>query len=251
MTGDSEGEAYMRRELIVAKGEEEVPWLRGVPSDWKVSVYSRAKRETNKSFVMKGKNIPHSYLTYLTSRYDDLPNQMVFVQGDPFKACPDLLETLERVEADLDFGGLSDDVVLYEGSGSPYFLEEFSTSGRSFSRFFEELFGYRPPPLLCCALHSQFVVHRDRVLSRKREFYQKALAFSSISGNESFFEYVWHQIFRGDDSLSLDLPAELREDLKVILVSLKVARGLRDKEYVNQLLNAANQRIRRHFQVYA
>lgn len=245
----------MRRELVVAKEDEELAWLGSVPSDWKIKVYSKADKETNKSFVKLPKigKTAHTYLTFLTSHYDDLPDQMAFVQGNPFPACPDLLEILDRVEPDLDFGGLSDDVVLFEGNGAPYLSEgDTSTGGKTFGPFFEEIFGYKPPPLLCCALHSQFVVHKKRVLARSKAFYARALSLvsckrGSAMNEERFLEYLWHQMFRGDDSLTLDLPDDLRDRLKVILAAFGLARLIKDREYSQQLLLSANQRINHYF----
>lgn len=74
------GNEHLRRQLIVAKYDEDVSWLKGLPAGMDVAVY-QSKDPKGLHFVDNYGNEASKYLSYILDNYDDLPDFMTFVQA--------------------------------------------------------------------------------------------------------------------------------------------------------------------------
>lgn len=78
-----------RRTVVVARFDEDVGWLRGLPKNVEAVVY-QSKDERGQRFVENVGNEAAKYLTYITEYYHELPETVAFVQAgrqdwhDPF-----------------------------------------------------------------------------------------------------------------------------------------------------------------------
>lgn len=69
-----------RRQVVVAKFDEDVSWLERLPKNYDVVVYqSHDSNGTN--FVENYGNEASKYLQYIVDHYDDMPEDVVFVQA--------------------------------------------------------------------------------------------------------------------------------------------------------------------------
>jgi len=146
-----------------------------------------------------------AYLDYIVNEYNQLPDFTVFLQGDPDRHM--FLSYLDTVLASVD---------KYSGG----FLHlNFHRHYQTTTPCMRQVEGYlfeAPMPAntqligtYCCA---QFVVHRDRILSRGLEFYKRAFLMVMDGGMADMcsptpprrsshcyvLEYLWHIIF-GED----------------------------------------------------
>lgn len=79
-TSVSRADGHLRRELVVAKYDEDVSWLKRLPINFNVTVY-QSKDSSEPHFVENYGNEAAKYLSYILDNYDDLPDFMTFVQA--------------------------------------------------------------------------------------------------------------------------------------------------------------------------
>jgi len=201
-------------ELVVARYEEDLRWLRRVPERIRITVLNKGVSpalplEFNAREGMKVTPLPnegreaHSYLTHLVDRYASLAAVTIFCQGHPFDHAPDfhdqlraLVDRREFSEAFLWFGFLeeSDDPLgrrlFVPWSKNPE-REELSTG-----RLHESLFGLPSPEMFYFRVGAQFAVSREAVWHRPIGFYRRALELSTaIELAAHSYERLWDRLF--------------------------------------------------------
>jgi hypothetical protein len=201
-------------ELVIARHEEDLRWVRRVPTSVNVTVYNKGRTpalpeefpERDGLTVTSLPNVgreAHAYLSHLTGRYGNLADLTVFCQGHPFDHAPDfhaclrgLAEGRESVEGFRWYGFL-------EETDDPRGLRLFVPWSKNperhelqTGRLFGELFGETSPDLFHFRGGAQFAVTREAIAARPREFYLKALDLSlSIPGAPHSYERIWDRLF--------------------------------------------------------
>ncbi|MFM7373695.1 MAG: DUF3431 domain-containing protein, partial [Chthoniobacterales bacterium] len=89
-------------ELVVARYDEDLAWLKRVPKEFLVTVYDKGDGSSGGVPLNNEGREAHTYLHHLTERYESLADVTVFVQGHPFDHAPDLHKVL-RALADGSF----------------------------------------------------------------------------------------------------------------------------------------------------
>lgn len=203
-------------ELVVARHEEDLRWLRRVSPEVRVTVYNKGSTPALPE-TLEGRAglrvIPlpnlgreaHTYLMHLTECYGELAPVTVFCQGKPFDHAPDLHDRL----AALASGEESFDAFRWFG-----FLEETDDpcGKRLFvpwsknpeglpletGRLYRELFGEPSPEWFHFRGGAQFAVTLEAVRRRPASFYRKALELClSIPRAAHSYERLWDRIFGG------------------------------------------------------
>lgn len=201
-------------ELVIARHEEDLRWVRRVPQEIRITVYNKGKTPalpeglterpdlTVTSLSNEGREA-HSYLTHLVARYDDPAPVTVFCQGHPFDHAPDLhgrLRSLadgtERPEGFLWYGFLEE---TDDPCGKRLFVPWSKNPERlelETGRLHEELFGAPSPEFFHFRGGAQFAVTRRSVRTRPREFYERALVLSlSVPRAAHSYERIWDRMF--------------------------------------------------------
>lgn len=201
-------------ELVVARHEEDLRWLRRVPASFRISVYNKGVTEAlpesligrDEMSVLSLPNIgreAHTYLTHLITRFDSLADTTIFCQGHPFDHAPDLHDRLvaltERKEIPSPFlwyGFLED---TDDPQGRRLFVPWSKNPERvelSTGSLYELLFGGPSPDLFHFRGGAQFAVAREAVRSRSLEFYERALeACLSDRLTPHSLERFWDRFF--------------------------------------------------------
>lgn len=89
----------MSVELVVARFNENLNWLRKVPKNFKITIYNKGSNNIPYKFI-KIPNVgreSNTYLHHIIKNYNNLSKTTIFVQGDPFDHCPHLLILLEYI----------------------------------------------------------------------------------------------------------------------------------------------------------
>jgi hypothetical protein len=214
-------------ELVIARYEEDLRWIRRVPKEIRITVYNKGDTPalpegfperyglTVASLTNVGREA-HTYLTHLLHRSENPAPLTVFCQGHPFDHAPDFHERLrvlasgeETVNRFQWYGFLeeTDDPqgrrLFVPWSKNPEGLELET------GRLYRELFGEMSPEWFHFRGGAQFAITRGAFQSRGKEFYLRALDLClSIPRAAHSFERMWDRVF-GDPVID---PAELGPD---------------------------------------
>ena len=214
-------------ELVIARHEEDLRWLRRVPNSIRVTIYNKGATPSLPDRFeardgLQVKKLPnvgreaHSYLTHLAECRETLAPITVFCQGHPFDHAPDfhvrlkaLAEGREMPSPFLWYGFLEEtDDALGQRLFVPWSKNpehrELSTG-----KLYQELFREPSPEFFHFRGGAQFAAARRAVLQRSREFYKQALVLSlAIPDAAHSFERLWDRFF-GDPAID---PADLGKE---------------------------------------
>ena len=201
-------------ELVVARHEEDLRWLRRVPQGISITVYNKGESSALPEGLRERKNLgvislpnqgreAHTYLTHLTERYETLAESTVFCQGHPFDHAPDFHDRLgalgegrERSEPFLWYGFLEE---TDDREGKRLFVPwSKNPEGRKLEtwRLYEELFGEASPEFFHFRGGAQFSVNRRAVHLRPGDFYRRALGLvGSTPLAAHSYERIWDRLF--------------------------------------------------------
>ncbi|MBW7907385.1 MAG: DUF3431 domain-containing protein [Kiritimatiellae bacterium] len=194
-----------RVELVVARFQEDVKWLRRVPRAIRVHVYDKSGRPDSAYSVLPnvGREA-HTYLHHLVTHYEELPDILVFTQGHPFDHAPDMHKRLraiaegkERISDFRWFGFLVD---CDDALGARLF-QRWSKNPDArplpMDSFWRDLFDREEMPETFTFFGgAQFAVARECVHWRPRAFYERALNLAaSLPDAAHCFERTWDRVF--------------------------------------------------------
>ncbi len=194
----------MHLELVVARYQEELNWLRRVPKAWRITVYDKSAAPEPGALVLP--NIgreAHTYLHHIITRYDSLAEFTIFCQGKPFDHAFDFHKTLRAFienPAELrDFTPFGHIVDTDDAKGLRLFAQwSKNEDGHQLNMrgFHRALFGGDGPDEYTFRLGAQFGATRDLIHKRPREFYERALQISTDFPDAAHcFERSWDLVF--------------------------------------------------------
>jgi len=201
-------------ELVVARHEEDLRWLRRVPHSIRISVYNKGRTPAlpdglSGSARLREQELPnvgreaHTYLTHLFERYKELAPTTIFCQGHPFDHAPDFHNRLRALaggreipEPFLWYGFLDD---TDDPCGQRLFVPWSKNPERrelSTGQLFEELLGEKSPSWFHFRGGAQFCVTQEAVIQRSREFYARALKSTLENPDAAHsMERFWDRFF--------------------------------------------------------
>jgi hypothetical protein len=214
-------------ELVVARYSEDLAWLRNIPPQIRVTVYDKsgdASTLTPNAIALKnvGREA-HTYLHHICARYETLAPTTIFCQGKPFDHAFDFRKTLrELVEGkmwDEDFSWLghladtdSPDGVLFQTWSKNPSGESLDLSG-----FHRALFGFEGPSEYSFFGGAQFIVARETIHRRARNFYESALELTENFPDAAHcFERTWDRVFGEEASTQARMNGEKTKYFKPI-----------------------------------
>jgi hypothetical protein len=194
-------------ELVVARYQEDLAWVRNAPESIRVTVYNKGlPLAADLPLAIPLPNIgreAHSYLCHIINNYDSLADLAVFTQGRPFDHAPDLHQVLRSLAngelAVGDFKWLGFLVDTDDKRGRRLFVPWSKNPLREelpLAEFYEELFGEKSPELFRFYGGAQFVVSAACVRRRPLEFYRRALQLVENRPLAAHcLERIWDRVF--------------------------------------------------------
>jgi hypothetical protein len=85
------------KKLIVARYRENIEWVNKI--NFEYIIYNKGKDDIEQKYI-KLRNVGHetdTYLNYIISNYNNLPEISVFCQGNPFDHCHDFIEIVNNI----------------------------------------------------------------------------------------------------------------------------------------------------------
>ena len=156
--------------VIVAKYNEDVSWTAYLEYDH--IIYNKNEPD-NVHFEHNLPNVgreSHTFLTYIIDNYDNLPNYMAFVQGNPFDHCHNVVDQINKFDFKQEF--------LPLGSVSRYDMQYQRVDDQM--RSFGESIGINISFPSYNVPGAQHIISRRLIKKHPIEFYQKIHSLLSI-----------------------------------------------------------------------
>ena len=161
--------------IVIAKYNENTEWIKDLPMDIQVYLYTK-----NIDIPNTGRE-SSTYLHHIVEHYNDLTDEIIFCQGNPFDHCPDFLN---RIKTDNTFGIITQ----CDHSGMPH-------HNLPVCKFSDILLGYYLDQYTFTA-GAQFKVSKKNILNRPKTFYEYALQIANQDSIAPYiFERLWNYIF--------------------------------------------------------
>lgn len=183
--------------IVVARYNEDVSWLSDIQHD-KI-VYNKGNFLEN-TIVLK--NIGREALTYLyhiVENYDNISEWTVFLQGNPFDHCKNIIEIINNMPHSLD--------TLYKCSNGCYplahtYYEESEETGRLLGVYPEELykrFFISGKKIFRYASGAQYIVNKKNIINKSLKFYQDIIDKCNWYSHAPWsIERLWSDIFASE-----------------------------------------------------
>jgi hypothetical protein len=193
-------------ELVVAHHREDLSWTANIPPVVVPAVYCKggAPGRLCTAVLPNVGREAHTYLHHIVERYEELAPLTVFCQGKPFDHCFDFHHHLREMASETtyrpDFVWLGHIVDWDDDSGRRLFAHwSKNPEGKllPLTRFHEAVFGGPGPATYTFYLGAQFIVRRECVLQRPRDWYRRAMEVAREFPDAAHcFERCWDKVFR-------------------------------------------------------
>lgn len=156
-------------DIVIAKYKEDISWSDNFTKS-RLFIYDKSGDENSK--FIKLPNIgreAHTYLTHIIDNYDNLSDCVCFLQGNPFDGIKGHLNKdynfIENYNENINFYPLNS-LLKCNLQGEPNH-KNLQIKEIIFDRFFLNC-----PPFIIFSIGAQFIVTKNAILNRKKEFYQ-------------------------------------------------------------------------------
>ncbi|NDV28109.1 DUF3431 domain-containing protein [Desulfovibrio sp. JC010] len=212
-------------EIVVARYKEDVSWL--AETDYPAIIYDKGG-----DLVAVGgkclKSLPnigregHTYFTHIIENYPVFPDYTIFLQGDPFFHTEKITahevfeQAAQKIAKNAKFFGFAWFKLRCDRLGRPHDMDDPKSKGKwkgwgkdiPVGEVFEKLFK-RPSPeqFIASAPTGNFLVARERILTRPKSFYENALELILADPDDEnntghAFERLWQVIFNGSTHIN-------------------------------------------------
>jgi hypothetical protein len=180
----------VKYDLIIARYEEDVSWIENIDSsDINIFLYNKGKEDIpillkKPIFYKTLKNIgrdPHTYIHHIVENYDNLPEYIIFVQGNPFDHCSNLFEKISNHTTE-DFLFLHSTRIIEEPIACGWEHKVFAQKREEdifdffyFGEVARKYLGGDAPQIFRFAPGQQFIASRDKIMCRSLEYYETIL----------------------------------------------------------------------------
>lgn len=186
----------IKLEVVVSKYKENLDWVLNIKNH-KVVIYNKGDFDTRYINLPNIGREAHTYLYHIIENYDNLENYTCFLQGNPFDHLNIDINNIFNIDNDFYFKSLNS-IIKCELDGNPHHPK--LDIGNLFDNFFID-----KPDIISFSPGAQFIVKRDSILKRNKQFYIDLLNEFNRTDIDDFFhkknkmpwvmERVWSYIF--------------------------------------------------------
>ncbi len=199
-----------RMELVVARYQEDLQWLRRVPKRFQIKVYNKggalnlpARRALSSVALPNIGREDYAYLSHIVTNYETLADVTVFAQGKPFDHVPEFHRVLHGIAfqklriADFQwFGFIIDEDDCYGNRLFRSWSKNPGAESLPMRAFWHHLWDVPSPDRFVFYPSAHFAVPAVQVRPQPRAFYERALSLCVQHPHHAHcFERVWDRIF--------------------------------------------------------
>lgn len=203
-------------EVVIARYNEDLSWIDKEFPYEKVTVYNKGKDDLKlpaNCSVIKLPNIgreSHTYLYHIIENYNQLPDRILFLQGDPFTQKRHIFQPLNQYK--IIYKARCNNIIAancflssttYENTHIDFFWTKWSNTifkSYDFTEFKKEFIDddMQPHNYFKRNVEANFAVDKEKILGRKLAYYKKIFAsldnIAPVEGH--YLERLWDEVFR-------------------------------------------------------
>lgn len=175
--------------LIVARYNENIEWISTL--GYTYTVYNKGEYQNRKDFI----NVPNkgreseTYLRYIVDNYENLPNTMIFLQGNPYDHCEDLKDQILKYNKQ-PYYFLGKEPIWNYGDGKPWH------PGLNIVEIAKLLDVYTGKNKYYFTAGAQFIVTAKTIKKRSLTWWKKAYeVHEQFPLSPWVYERLWQDIF--------------------------------------------------------
>lgn len=186
----------MTVDVVVSRYREPLDWLSALPASWRVFVYDKSGDDAP-PFATPLPNVgreAHTFCHHNATAVEPA-GYTIYLQGNPFDHCPNLVEQAEFLMTRGDRVGW-----LGPHYDTAWNVEPHTVASLGTAEVWGRLFPGRPAPSrFAFPAGAQMVVWRDNILARGRAWWQAALGVATTDDWRvaHCFERLWPTIYGG------------------------------------------------------
>ena len=183
--------------LVICRYKENLTWLNSINLPYKI--YNKGENDINFEYV----NVPNYgresevFLRYIIENYNNLPKHVIFLQGDPFYHCPDLINLINPIIVNniSEIKALSKFIAIDDEFGYP---NHPNLPIRNISNLLglsdkTETFEF--------GAGAQYIINRNCILSKSLAWWENAYNVHMLNHLSPWvFERLWPLIFKLKES---------------------------------------------------
>lgn len=182
--------------IIVSRYNENIDWVGSILTD-DVIIYNKGNPDIDIPYLRLS-NVgreQHTFFTYIYDNYDSLCEYTIFLQGNPFDHCKNVIEEINNIiinKEHFDFKFLSDWIIDCNLISCRYH------QGLPLINVYSELFTFDRNLHFQFGAGGQYIVSRENIHKHSKDFYKKCIEMlkTSINPIEGFcFERFTSLIF--------------------------------------------------------
>ena len=168
-------------QLVVSRYNENVEWTKQFPN---VIIYNKGEplsSDYNEIRLLNVGREAHTFYYHIYTNYDNLHDNIIFVQGDPFDHCKDALnQIMKMIDNPRQFGNfqfMSDIIHNLQLSNENMYDHNMKIHHIPLQKVYNHLFNvYQLHNIeFKFGVGAQFMVSKERILSHSRDFYSKVI----------------------------------------------------------------------------
>lgn len=196
----------IKYDIVVARYNEDLAWIKELNDPkFNLKVYNKGEDNISVGHI-KLENVgrdPHTFITYIIDNYENLPDYVIFLQGNPFDHQKNVIESIKN-HTDQDYVFLSDHIIdesmvsWYDHLVEPNHIMEYPDMRRcSLLETSNAILGLETPNKCRFAAGQQYIVNKKYILNRDINFYKTILERFKIDFVLPWhIERLWFNIFK-------------------------------------------------------
>ena len=194
--------------IIVSRYNENIEWTKQFPNVIIANKGEPLQNVYNQAVLTNVGREGHTYYKYIYDNYKNLPDYMIFLQGNPFDHSPNIITNLKKTIQTITsrpntkcFHFLSEQIHISTLNIQCSIYPECKNIHQNWERVFGETVQNKNTDMECIfGAGAQFIVSKENVLQHPIEFYKNIVQMLEYDINplegydiESFHKYIFNR----------------------------------------------------------